>query len=73
MILPAMADHESLQRAIHEDVALHAYNPPWPALFEAEKTVCCVFPADRPHDTYSQVKMPVALVLCAQEAIKSIA
>jgi GrpB-like predicted nucleotidyltransferase (UPF0157 family) len=31
-----MTDNESLQRAIHEDVTLHAYNPQWPALFAAE-------------------------------------
>ena len=32
-----MTDEESLQRAIHEAVALHAYNPQWPALFAAER------------------------------------
>ena len=32
-----MTDDESLQRAIHEDVALHAYDPQWPALFAAER------------------------------------
>ncbi len=32
-----MTDHESLKRAIHEDVVLHAYNPQWPAIFEAER------------------------------------
>jgi GrpB-like predicted nucleotidyltransferase (UPF0157 family) len=37
MISIHMTDHESLQRAIHEDVALHAYNPQWPALFEMER------------------------------------
>ena len=33
-----MTDDESLQRAIHEEVALHAYNPQWPALFEVERS-----------------------------------
>jgi GrpB-like predicted nucleotidyltransferase (UPF0157 family) len=33
----AMTDHESLQSAIHEDVALHAYSPQWTALFAAER------------------------------------
>jgi GrpB-like predicted nucleotidyltransferase (UPF0157 family) len=33
-----MTDDESLQRAIHEDVALHAYDPQWPALFAAERS-----------------------------------
>jgi GrpB-like predicted nucleotidyltransferase (UPF0157 family) len=33
----AMTDHESLQRAIHEAVALQAYNPQWPVLFELER------------------------------------
>ena len=32
-----MTDYESLQRAIHEDVALHACDPQWPALFAAER------------------------------------
>ena len=32
-----MTDNESLRRAIREEVALHAYNPQWPALFEAER------------------------------------
>lgn len=32
-----MTDHESLQAAIHEDVALRAYDPRWPGLFEAER------------------------------------
>ena len=38
MISIYMTDDESLQRAIHEDVALHAYNPQWPALFELERS-----------------------------------
>lgn len=33
-----MTDDESLQRAIHEEVALHAYNPQWPALFKVESS-----------------------------------
>lgn len=37
MMAIAMTDDESLQRAIHEEVALHAYNPQWPALFAAER------------------------------------
>jgi GrpB-like predicted nucleotidyltransferase (UPF0157 family) len=32
-----MTDDESLQRAIHEEVTLHAWNPQWPALFAAER------------------------------------
>ena len=38
MIKTPMTDDESLQRAIHEEVALHAYNPQWPALFEMERS-----------------------------------
>jgi GrpB-like predicted nucleotidyltransferase (UPF0157 family) len=37
MMAIAMTDDESLQRAIHEEVALHAWNPRWPALFAAER------------------------------------
>ena len=33
-----MTDDESLQRAIHEEVALHAYSPQWPARFAAERS-----------------------------------
>jgi GrpB-like predicted nucleotidyltransferase (UPF0157 family) len=32
-----MTDAESLQAAIHEEVALRAYDPRWPGLFEAER------------------------------------
>ncbi|XAH23507.1 GrpB family protein [Xylophilus sp. GW821-FHT01B05] len=32
-----MTERESLQRAIHEDVALLPHDPCWPALFEAER------------------------------------
>lgn len=32
-----MTDEESLQAAIHEQVALQAYSPSWPALFAAER------------------------------------
>ncbi len=32
-----MTDEESLQAAIHEDVALHAYSATWPAVFSAER------------------------------------
>ena len=37
MAIP-VTDDESLQRAIHEEVVLHAYNPQWPALFEVERS-----------------------------------
>ena len=37
MAIP-VTDDESLQRAIHEEVALHAYNPQWPALFEVGRS-----------------------------------
>lgn len=32
-----MSDSESLERAIHEEVALVEYNPHWPAMFLAER------------------------------------
>lgn len=32
-----MTDEESLHSAIHEDVALHAYDVQWPAVFSAER------------------------------------
>ncbi len=32
-----MTDAESLQRAIHEDVALHPYDPQWPTRFLVER------------------------------------
>jgi GrpB-like predicted nucleotidyltransferase (UPF0157 family) len=32
-----MTDAESLERAIHEDVALRPYDMQWPALFQAER------------------------------------
>ncbi len=32
-----MTEEESLHAAIHEDVALHAYNALWPTVFEAER------------------------------------
>ena len=33
MMATRVTDDESLQRAIHEEVVLHAYNPQWPAPF----------------------------------------
>lgn len=40
-----MADSESLQAAIHEDVVLQAYDARWPALFEVERErLQCLFP-----------------------------
>lgn len=42
-----MTDAESLQAAIHEDVALQAYDPRWPALFEAEQArLLSLFPGE---------------------------
>lgn len=32
-----MTEQESLERAIHEEVGLHPYDPAWPELFEAER------------------------------------
>jgi GrpB-like predicted nucleotidyltransferase (UPF0157 family) len=41
-----MTDPESLQAAIHEDVALQAYDARWPALFIAERDrLFALFPA----------------------------
>ncbi len=41
-----MTDAESLERAIHEDVALHPYDTQWPHLFLAERTrLLALFPA----------------------------
>jgi len=47
-----MTDAESLQAAIHEDVALQAYDPRWPALFEAE--LAARHPGDR--EAYTAAK-----------------
>lgn len=42
-----MTEHESLQAAIHEEVALRAYDPHWPAMFEAERErLRLLFPDD---------------------------
>jgi GrpB-like predicted nucleotidyltransferase (UPF0157 family) len=42
-----MTEQESLQAAIHEEVALRAYDPRWPALFEAERErLLSLFPDD---------------------------
>jgi len=42
-----MTDSESLQAAIHEDVALQAYDACWPGLFEAERArLQSLFPDD---------------------------
>lgn len=42
-----MTEQESLQAAIHEEVALRAYDPRWPGLFEAERErLLALFPDD---------------------------
>lgn len=42
-----MDEHESLQRAIHEKVALGAYDPRWPLMFEEERNrLSALFPDD---------------------------
>lgn len=42
-----MTDAGSLQAAIHEEVALRAYDPRWPGLFEAERErLLSLFPDD---------------------------
>jgi GrpB-like predicted nucleotidyltransferase (UPF0157 family) len=42
-----MTDQESLQRAIHEEIALAAYDPAWAGTFQAER--------DRLHSLFPQI------------------